>query len=173
MLWVNDDVRFVCCCTIWLQQVALLFLFIVGLGNPHPIVVFFQEFWAWWNGGVGLKMFFQAQLAMLKPPRYDQNFSNLQHLFFVGNQLKLHKLVRVCLGQPWKHAQDSSNKLWWFVVRADGVFVPRLLYAYIGVILVGALHIFAMPSNPLPPKTPETWQWFSFRIETTPKWYQV
>lgn len=40
--------------------------------------------------------------------------------------------------------------------QADGVFVPRLLYAYIGVILVGALHIFAMPSNPLPPKTPET-----------------
>jgi len=40
--------------------------------------------------------------------------------------------------------------------QLDGAFVPRLLYAYIGVVLLGALHIFAMPSNPLPKKTPET-----------------
>ena len=40
-------------------------------------------------------------------------------------------------------------------VRLDGAFVPRLLYAYIGVVLLGALHIFAMPSNPLPKKTPD------------------
>ncbi|CAE7948982.1 hypothetical protein AK812_SmicGene5164 [Symbiodinium microadriaticum] len=42
------------------------------------------------------------------------------------------------------------------VFKADGeVFLPRLFYVYAGVILLGALHIFAFPSNPLPPKTPE------------------
>lgn len=36
---------------------------------------------------------------------------------------------------------------------ADGnVFVPRLFYVYCGVILLGMLHIFAFPSNPLVPK---------------------
>ena len=32
MSWVNDDVMFFCCGTIWLQKVALLSLFTVGLG---------------------------------------------------------------------------------------------------------------------------------------------
>jgi len=41
--------------------------------------------------------------------------------------------------------------------QADaGLFVPRLFYIYAAVLLLGALHIFAFPSNPLPPKTPET-----------------
>jgi len=41
--------------------------------------------------------------------------------------------------------------------KADsGVFVPRLFYIYAVVIFFGALHIFAFPSNPLPPKTLET-----------------
>jgi len=41
--------------------------------------------------------------------------------------------------------------------KADSdVFVPRLFYIYAAVIFFGALHIFAFPSNPLPPKTPET-----------------
>mmetsp|Transcript_67600 Transcript_67600/g.171087 ORF Transcript_67600/g.171087 Transcript_67600/m.171087 type:complete len:274 (+) Transcript_67600:76-897(+) len=35
-------------------------------------------------------------------------------------------------------------------------FVPRPFYFYAAVIFFGALHIFAFPSNPLPPKTPET-----------------
>ncbi|CAE7352693.1 proP [Symbiodinium natans] len=40
--------------------------------------------------------------------------------------------------------------------KADGdVFIPRPLYAYAGVVLLGALHIFAFPSNPLPEKTTE------------------
>merc|ERR1711956_31590 len=38
----------------------------------------------------------------------------------------------------------------------SGVFVPRFFYIYAVVIFFGALHIFAFPSNPLPPKTPET-----------------
>jgi len=41
--------------------------------------------------------------------------------------------------------------------KADAeVFVPRFSYVYAAVILLGALHIFAFPANPLPPKTPET-----------------
>lgn len=41
--------------------------------------------------------------------------------------------------------------------KADGdVFVPRLFYVYAAVLLLGTLHIFAFPSNPLPEKTPET-----------------
>jgi hypothetical protein len=34
--------------------------------------------------------------------------------------------------------------------KADGdVFVPRVMYAYIAVLLLGFLHIFAFPSNPV------------------------
>jgi hypothetical protein len=41
--------------------------------------------------------------------------------------------------------------------KADSdVFVPRLFYVYAAVFFVGALHIFAFPSNPLPEKTAET-----------------
>eukprot|EP00929_Paragymnodinium_shiwhaense_P007276 TRINITY_DN111203_c0_g1_i1.p1 TRINITY_DN111203_c0_g1~~TRINITY_DN111203_c0_g1_i1.p1 ORF type:complete len:302 (-),score=69.93 TRINITY_DN111203_c0_g1_i1:343-1158(-) len=41
--------------------------------------------------------------------------------------------------------------------KADGeVFVPRPIYNYAFVLILGALHIFAFPSNPLPEKTPET-----------------
>jgi len=41
--------------------------------------------------------------------------------------------------------------------RADShVFVPRLFYVYSAVLLLGALHIFLFPSNPLPEKTSET-----------------
>ncbi|CAE7391369.1 unnamed protein product [Symbiodinium pilosum] len=40
--------------------------------------------------------------------------------------------------------------------KGDGeAFIPKLFYVYAGVILLGALHIFAFPSNPLPKKTPE------------------
>jgi hypothetical protein len=41
--------------------------------------------------------------------------------------------------------------------KADSdVFVPRFFYVYAAVLFLGGLHIFAFPSNPLPPKTPET-----------------
>lgn len=41
--------------------------------------------------------------------------------------------------------------------KADSdVFVPRLFYVYAIVLLLGALHIFVFPSNPLSEKTPET-----------------
>jgi len=44
----------------------------------------------------------------------------------------------------------------YFCVKADGdSFVPRPMYAYALVLILGALHIFAFPSNPLPEKTPE------------------
>jgi len=37
--------------------------------------------------------------------------------------------------------------------NADGgVFVPRLFYAYVAALFVGGLHVFAFPSNPMPPK---------------------
>lgn len=35
-------------------------------------------------------------------------------------------------------------------------FVPRLFYVYASVLFLGSLHIFAFPSNPVPPKMPET-----------------
>lgn len=41
--------------------------------------------------------------------------------------------------------------------KSDGdVFKPQLFYIYSAIILLGSLHIFAFPSNPLPEKTPET-----------------
>jgi hypothetical protein len=41
--------------------------------------------------------------------------------------------------------------------KADSdLFVPRLFYAYAFVLFVGAVHIFFLPSNAVPPKTPET-----------------
>lgn len=41
--------------------------------------------------------------------------------------------------------------------KADkDAFVPRLFYVYAAVLLLGALHIFAFPSNPLPEKTKDT-----------------
>jgi len=36
------------------------------------------------------------------------------------------------------------------------VFVPRLFYIYSLTLFLGSLHIFALPSNDLPPKSPET-----------------
>lgn len=43
------------------------------------------------------------------------------------------------------------------VFRADSdVFVPRLFYAYAVVFFLGSMKIMVFPSNPLPPKTPET-----------------
>lgn len=36
------------------------------------------------------------------------------------------------------------------------VFVPRLFYVYAAVLFLGGFHICVLPSNPLPPKTPET-----------------
>lgn len=42
-----------------------------------------------------------------------------------------------------------------FKADAD-VFVPRLFYIYAAVLFVGASHIMLFPSNPLPPKNPET-----------------
>lgn len=44
----------------------------------------------------------------------------------------------------------------YYLFQRDGEFVPRLLYVYIFVVLIGALHISAMPSNKMPKKTPET-----------------
>jgi len=42
-------------------------------------------------------------------------------------------------------------------MKADSdVFVPRFFYIYATVLWLGSWHIFAFPSNPLPPKTPET-----------------
>lgn len=41
--------------------------------------------------------------------------------------------------------------------KADGdTFVPHLFYVYAAIILIAGLHIFVFPSNPLPPKNPET-----------------
>ncbi|CAK9114812.1 unnamed protein product [Durusdinium trenchii] len=40
--------------------------------------------------------------------------------------------------------------------QLDGIFVPRLLYVYAFVVFLGALHICAFPSNPMPKKTKET-----------------
>ena len=44
----------------------------------------------------------------------------------------------------------------YYLFQQDGSFVPRLLYVYAFVVFVGALHIFAFPSNPTPKKTSET-----------------
>jgi len=38
--------------------------------------------------------------------------------------------------------------------NADGgAVVPRLMYAYAAALFIGGLHVFAFPSNPLPPKS--------------------
>merc|ERR1719310_853101 len=43
------------------------------------------------------------------------------------------------------------------LLQADSnEFVARPFYIYAFVVSLGSLHIFAFPSNPLPPKTPET-----------------
>merc|ERR1711920_446063 len=41
--------------------------------------------------------------------------------------------------------------------KADGgVFVPRVFYVYATLIFLSALHIFAFPSNPVPPKSQDS-----------------
>jgi hypothetical protein len=47
--------------------------------------------------------------------------------------------IFICVGYTaWSTFQSDSNQ-----------FVPRLLYVYCAILLLGGLHIFAFPSNPL------------------------
>eukprot|EP00927_Polykrikos_kofoidii_P036668 TRINITY_DN3094_c0_g1_i3.p1 TRINITY_DN3094_c0_g1~~TRINITY_DN3094_c0_g1_i3.p1 ORF type:complete len:271 (-),score=42.86 TRINITY_DN3094_c0_g1_i3:150-962(-) len=83
---------------------------------------------------------------------------------FGGGLLLAHGLT--LSGVSWNPKNGKMAGFGGFIVaghtaystfKADSdVFVPRLFYVYAAVIFLGALHVFLFPSNPSPPKTPES-----------------